>query len=77
MVVNLSSLRNTIDGLLQDTYEALSNALRQSLLAEVQTVSAFVDDSNTVFSARPSSTEELQILSLEFLRLVRESEEVK
>ena len=77
VTVNFGSLRTAIDGMVQDTQDALVSTLRKSLLVDVDAISGFISNANAVLSSQPTTTEELAALSGDFHRLVRESEQVE
>ncbi|OQV14490.1 Cytoplasmic dynein 2 heavy chain 1 [Hypsibius exemplaris] len=77
VTINFGPLRTAIDGIIQDTQDALVNTLRRSLLAEVDAVSEFVASANAVLSTQPTTTEELTTLSADFHNLIRESDDMK
>lgn len=74
--MSLAPLRTSIDGFLEDAYEALVKSLRKSVTAETDAVQKFVSESGSVLSTRATSTEELASLSVEFHRLLKESNQV-
>jgi hypothetical protein len=76
VTLNFGPIRTAIDGLLQDTHDALVNTLRKSIVSEVEAISGFVTQANSVLATQPTTTEELATLSGDFHQLVKESTHV-
>lgn len=76
ITVSTTSIKTTIDDLIQQLFDALLNSLKRNVVNHLQTIENFVTEGMEALSTRPQSVEEIGLANAKHEELSKRIPEV-